>query len=416
MDIPIKKKHPLLRYKYHIAAGIAFTVFLIYLLTISAGPRRLRYDADKLEIVTVERDKFLEYLDVEGIVLPKLTIKLNSPESGSVRQIVADDGSLLRAGDTILLLNNPDLVRSIEDERDALAKQQLNYHEKQIQMERKTSELKRQSLETLYKLDRLSREDTLNREEFQIGIKSKAQYELARDEFVFNRENTRLLLEELKHDSLLNVIQTDLMRNDLLREEKRFERSRERLDNLVVRSPFDGQLSFLNVIPGERVAAGANIGELKVIDQIKIGTKISEYYIDRITAGLPATITWQNGKYPLKIIRINPEVKDRQFDVDLLFTGKQPENIRIGKSYRIQIELGQAEDALVLAKGNFFHATGGRWIFKLNDAGDRAGKTDIVIGRQNPRQYEALSGLNPGDRIIITGYDNFGDAEEIILK
>jgi HlyD family secretion protein len=206
------------------------------------------------------------------------------------------------------------------------------------------------------------------------------------------------------------------MRNDLNRGEKRFERSRERLDNLIVRAPVDGQLSFINVIPGERVGAGANIGELKVVDQIKISTKVSEYYIDRIVVGLPATITYQGEKYPLKITKINPEIRDRQFEVDLVFSDRLLDNVRIGKSYRVQIELEQPEDALVIPKGNFFQTTGGQWIFKVNESGERAKKTPISIGRQNPRQYEVLEGLKPGDRIIVTGYDNFGDAEEIILK
>ncbi|GHT11588.1 ABC transporter permease [Bacteroidia bacterium] len=416
MDIQLKKKHPFIRYKYYILAGVGFTAFLIYLLIMSVGPRRLRYDADKLEIADVRQDKFLEYLDVEGVVQPKLTIKLNSFESGSVERIVADDGSLLKAGDTILVLSNPELIRTIEDERDELSKQQVSYREKQIQMERKSSELKRQSLETSYKLDRLSKENTLNKEEFNIGIKSKAQYEVAVDEFAFNKENTRLILEELKHDSLLNLVQTDLMRNDLSRGEKRFERSRERLDNLIVRAPVDGQLSFINVIPGERVSAGANIGELKVVDQIKISTKVSEYYIDRIVVGLPATITYQGEKYPLKITKINPEIRDRQFEVDLVFSERLLDNVRIGKSYRVQIELEQPEDALVIPKGNFFQTTGGQWIFKVNESGDRARKTSISIGRQNPRQYEVLEGLKSGDKIIVTGYDNFGDAEEIVLN
>lgn len=416
MDIQLKKKHWVIRYKYYTIAGVAFMVFLIYLLIMSAGPRRLRYDADKLEMAEVRRDKFLEYLDVEGIVQPKLTIKLNSLESGSVARIFAEDGSLLKAGDTILALSNPELIRTIEEERDELAKQQVSYREKQIQMERRSSELKRQSLETGYKLNRLTKENDLNKEEYNLGIKSKAQYEVASDEFTFNKENTRLILEELKHDSLLNIIQTDLMRSDLNREEKRFARSRERLDNLMVRAPVDGQLSFVSVIPGERVSAGTNIGELKAVDQIKINTRVSEYYIDRITLGLPATITYQGEKYPLKITKINPEIRDRQFEVDLVFTEKNIDNVRIGKSYRVQIELEQPEDALVIPKGNFFQTTGGQWIFRLNESGDRAKKTPIAIGRQNPRQYEVLDGLKPGDRIIITGYDNFGEVEEIVLK
>ncbi|GHU61183.1 ABC transporter permease [Bacteroidia bacterium] len=416
MDIQLKKKHPVVRYKYYILAGVVLTGFLIYLLIAGAGPRRLRYDAEKLEIAEVKVDKFLEYLDVEGIVQPKLTIKLNSLEGGSVDRIVAEDGSLLKAGDTILVLSNPELIRTIEDERDNFAKQKMSYREKQIQMERKSSELKRQSLETAYKMERLSKENVLNKEEYNIGIKSKAQYEVAEDEFNFNTENTKLTVEELQHDSLLNAIQLDLMNNDQSREEKRFERSRERLDNLIVRAPVDGQLSFVNVIPGERVGVGTNIGELKVIDQIKISTKVSEYYIDRIVIGLPATITYQGEKYPLKITKINPEIRDRQFEVDLVFSDRMLDNVRIGKNYRVQIELEQPEDALVIPKGNFFQTTGGQWIFKVNESGDRAGKTTIAIGRQNPRQYEVLEGLKAGERILVTGYDNFGDAEEIILK
>ena len=416
MDIQIQKKHPIVRYKYYILAGVLFTAFLIYVIAVSTGPRRLRYEVKKVQIVEVQRDKFYEYLDVEGIVQPKLTIKLNSFESGSVERIVAEDGSMLKAGDTILVLTNTELIRTVEDERDELAKQQVSYREKQIQMERKTSELKRQSLETTYKLERLSKENVLNEEEYHIGIKSKAQYEVAADEYVFNKENTRLILEELRHDSLLNRIQTDLIRNDLTREEKRFERSRERLEKLIVRAPVDGQLSFVSAIPGERVNTGTNIGEMKVIDQIKINTRVSEYYIDRIVVGLPAAVSYQGERYLLKVTKINPEIRDRQFEVDLVFTGRMPENTRIGKNFRIQIELEQPEEAIVIPKGNFYQSTGGQWIFKLNPSGDKAVKVPISIGRQNPRQYEVLGGLNPGDRVLVTGYDNFGDAEEIVLK
>jgi len=225
-----------------------------------------------------------------------------------------------------------------------------------------------------------------------------------------------MLLEELQHDSLMNNIQIELMKSDFLQKEKRFARSRERLDNLIVRASLSGQLSFINVIWGERVSAGSSIGEIKVIDQFKILTKISEYYIDRITTGLPATVINQDKRYPLRITKVNPEVKDRQFEVDLVFSEDQPDNMRIGKNFRIQIELGQPEDAIVIPKGNFFQSTGGQWIFKVNSAGNKAVKTPISIGRQNPQQYEILDGLKPGDRVIITGYDNFGDAEEVILN
>ena len=416
MDIPIRKKHWAIRYKYYLIGGVVFVSLLIYLLIISVGPRRLRYDLDRLEIAQVEKDKFMEYLDVEGAVQPKLTIRLNTDEAGTVDEIIAEDGSLLKEGDIILTLKNPDLDRSIEDERDELSKIRLNHQEKQIQMERKSSELKRNSMGMAYKQEKLTKEFNLNEEEFKLGIISKAQYEIAVGNYEYSLKEDELLRQEMQHDSLMNRIQLDLLSTDLSRAEKRFERSRERLDRLIVRAPGDGQLSFINVIPGERVNSGSNIGELKLIDQVKISTKVSEYYIDRITPGLPATITYQDTKYTLKITRVNPEIRDRQFEVDLVFTDEHIENIRIGKSYRVQIELEQPEEALVIKKGNFFQSTGGQWIFKLDASGNKATRVPISIGRQNPRQYEILEGLNPGDKIIITGYDNFGEVQEIVFK
>jgi len=416
MDIPIKKKHPFVRYRYYIIGGALFLVFITYVIVSGLGPRRLLYSEEKLEITEVKLNKFMEYVDVEGIVQPIQTVKLNSLETGSVERIVADVGSMLKQGDTILVLRNPDLLRQIEDEKDELEKKRINFEEKKLDMERRSSVLKRQTMETVYNLDRLSKQFRLVQEEFEIGIKSKAQLELASDEFIFKQKNAELQLNELQSDSITNAIQTELLKNDLLREEKRFARSQERLDNLIVRAPISGQLSFVNSILGERVNGGSSIGEIKVIDRFKINTRLSEHYIDRITIGLPATAIERDKRYALRITKVNPEVRERQFEVDLVFVDEVPENTRIGKNFRIQIELGQAEDAIVIPKGNFFQTTGGQWIFKLNSAGTKATKALISIGRQNPQQYEILQGLTPGDRIVITGYDNFGDAEEVILK
>ena len=416
MDIILKKRHPIIRYKYYIIGSAIVLGFILYVLVASIGPRQLRYDEDKLTIVEVRQDKFLEYLDVEGTVQPILTVKLNAQETGTVARIVAEDGDMLAEGDTILVLYNNDLTRTIEDERDELEKKRISFSENEIQMQRRTSELRRQTMQTAYNLRRTAKQYELDKAEFGMGARSRAQLELAEEEYKFNSINTEMLLDELRHDSMMNIIQTSLMQNDFHREERRFERSRERLDNLTVRASVAGQLSFVSVIPGERVMAGNNIGELKVIDRFKINTHISEYYIDRIAIGLPATIVNQNQKFPLRISKINPEVRDRQFAVDLVLLDEIPENTRIGKTYRIQIELGQPEDALTIDKGSFFQKTGGQWVFKLNETGDKATKVNISIGRQNPQQYEVLDGLKPGDRVIVSGYDIFGDAEEIVLK
>jgi multidrug efflux pump subunit AcrA (membrane-fusion protein) len=416
MDIQLKKKHPVVKYKYYILTGVTVAALFIYLLISMSGTSKLRYESDNLQIVEVKLDKFMEYIDLEGIAQPKMTIKINSLESGTVDSIIAEEGSMLKQGDIILILKNPELQREIEDEKDELEKKKINYEEKLLQMERQSSELRRTILKTVYELERASKQFRLDTAEYQMGIKSKAELEVASDEFNFQQKNTSMMLNELKNDSLRNIIQTTLMKNDMEREEARYKRSRERLDKLIVRAPINGQLSFINAVYGEKIGTGANIGEQKVINDLKINTKISEYYIDRVSIGLTATTVYMNKKFRLKITKLNPEIKDRLFEIDLVFVDERPDNLRIGKTYRIQIELGQPEDAIVIDKGNFYQSTGGQWIFKLDKSGNKAVKTNITVGRQNPGQYEILNGLSVGDMAIVSGYENFGDAQELVLK
>lgn len=416
MDKPIEKKPVYYRYRWHIAGGAAFLALLVYVLIVASGGRKLRTDAENLIIGEAKADKFMEYVDVEGVVQPILTIQINTREAGSVDRIVAEEGTMLAKGDTILVLANPDLFRTIDDQRDEWEKQLISYREKELEMEQKSIDLQKQILQTTYELNRLRKSFALDQEEFKMGVKSKAQLEVQRDEFEFKTRSTALELEGLHHDSTATILRRELMKNDLERERKKFERARERMENLVVRAPLTGQLSFVKVTPGQQVQSTEAIAEIKVLDQFKVHTALSEYYIDRITTGLPATIAWQGKKFPLRITKVVPEVKDRNFDVDLIFSGESPENLRIGKSFRVQIELGQPEEALVIPRGDFFQATGGQWIYKLNESGTKARKVPITIGRQNPQQYEITGGLEPGDRVIVTGYSTFGDAEELILK
>ena len=503
MDIKLEKKPWYIRYRYYLAGGILFLAFIIYVIILSAGPSKLRIDQENVQIAEVKNDKFMEYVDVEGLIQPILTIIVNARESGSVDRIVGEEGSLLQKGDTILLLENPDLIHSIEEQRDDLEKQLISFREKEIEMEQKSLTLQQQTLQTNYELARLQKSFNLDKEEYKMGIKSKAQlevaedeynynvkkaklqreslrqdsvvaddlekqlisfrekeiemeqksltlqqqtlqtnYELARlqksfnldkeeykmgikskaqlevaeDEYNYNVKKAKLQRESLRQDSVVAIIRKDLIHNDRERERKKYERACERLDNLVIKAPVAGQLSFVKVTPGQQVSSNQGIAEIKVLDQYKIHTSLSEYYIDRITTGLPATINYQGRKYPLRITKVVPEVKDRTFDVDLVFTGEMPDNVRVGKSFRVQIELGQPEQAIVIPRGNFYQATGGQWIYKLNASKTKAIRVPLSIGRQNPQQYEITDGLQPEDWVITTGYDNFGEAEELILK
>ena len=414
MDIKLEKKPWYIRYRYYLMAGGAFVIFLIYVISLSLGPRKLRIESDNIQIVEVKNGKFMEYVDVEGLVQPILTIKVNTREAGSVERIVAEEGTLLKKGDTILVLSNPDLLREIEDQHDEWENQRYSYKEREIEMEQKSLALKQQALQAQYEMNRLQKSFGLEKEEFKMGIKSKAQLEVSEAEYNYNLKKTALQMESLTHDSAMTIIRKDLLRNEMERGQKKYLRSMERLEGLVVRAPINGQLSYVKATPGQQVGSNSNIAEIKVLDQFKIHTQLSEYYIDRITTGLPATVNYQGKRYPLKITKVVPEVKDRMFDVDLVFTGEMPENVRVGKSFRVQIELGQPEDALVMPRGNFYQATGGQWIYKVKD--DKAIRVPLTIGRQNPQQYEITEGLQAGDLVIVTGYDTFGEAEELILK
>lgn len=415
MDIKLEKKPWYIRYRYYLAGALLVCCGLIYVIVLASGPRRLRINAEHIQIEEVKQADFMEYVDVEGIVHPILTIIVNTREAGNVDQIIGEEGSLLKKGDTILTLTNPNLMREIEDQQDEWEKQRISYQEKALEMEQKSLTLKQQTLEAEYELNKIRKSFSLEKEEYAMGIRSKAQLEVSEDEYRYKTESTRLKLKSLQSDSSMTVIRKELLQNDRDREEKKLIRSRQRIEDLVVRSPIDGQLSFVKVTPGQQVAAGENIAEVKVMDQFKIHTSLSEYYIDRVTTGLPAAITYQGKRYPLKISKVIPEVKDRLFEVDLVFTGEMPENVRLGKSFRVQIELGQPEQALVVPRGNFYQQTGGQWIYKVNADKTRAVKVPVTIGRQNPRQYEITEGLQPGDLVIVSGYDTFGEAEELVF-
>lgn len=415
MDIKLEKKPWYIRYRYYLAGAFLVCCGLIYVIVLASGPRRLRINAEHIQIEEVKQADFMEYVDVEGIVHPILTIIVNTREAGNVDQIIGEEGSLLKKGDTILTLTNPNLMREIEDQQDEWEKQRISYQEKALEMEQKSLTLKQQTLEAEYELNKIRKSFSLEKEEYAMGIRSKAQLEVSEDEYRYKTESTRLKLKSLQSDSSMTVIRKELLQNDRDREEKKLIRSRQRIEDLVVRSPIDGQLSFVKVTPGQQVAAGENIAEVKVMDQFKIHTSLSEYYIDRVTTGLPAAITYQGKRYPLKISKVIPEVKDRLFEVDLVFTGEMPENVRLGKSFRVQIELGQPEQALVVPRGNFYQQTGGLWIYKVNADKTRAVKVPVTIGRQNPRQYEITEGLQPGDLVIVSGYDTFGEAEELVF-
>lgn len=416
MDIQLKKKAWYIRYRYSLIGGILFLAFVVYLIVLVVRPTRMQILAEDYKIATVLDTCFMEYLDVEGLVQPISTIQVNTSESGTVARIVAEEGAMLCKGDTILVLENAELLRTIEDEQSEWIRKQHGYREQEIEMEQKTIALEQEALEARYEMQSLDRKLALSREEFRMGIKSRAELDVAEEEYAFHKQKSELQMKRLNHDSIATRLKRQMLQDDIQDADRRKIHSESRLHDLVVTAPQDGQLSYVGVTLGQRVAQGSAIGEIKVLSEYKVHTALSEYYIDRITTGLPASIQYQGERFPLRITRVVPEVKDRTFDTDLVFTANRPSNIRLGKSYTVQIELGRPEQAIIIPRGNFYQATGGTWIYRLSADGKSATRVPIELGRQNPGQYEILSGLTPGERVIVSGYDKLGDTEMLLIK
>lgn len=416
MDIKLPPQPWYRKYLVHIVSGTAIVALLVYTVVLAVSPPRRSIGKERVRIAEVVEAPFLEFVEVEGLVHPVMTIQLNALENGYVERIVCDEGAMLKQGDTILVLSNPDLLRTIDEEREQWEKNNRNLHEQEIQMEQKSIDLRLQTLEQKYQITALERKLTQSREEFAMGIKSRAELDIVEAENEHLHNKLMLQMQSLGHDSATTVLRRQMIVADREAAQRRLQNVRRRTEGLVVRAPCDGQLGHINLIIGQQVSAGSKIGELKIMDQYKVSTQLSEYYVERIHAGLPATIVQKQDTFPLRISRVVPEVKERKFAVDLLFNGATPDNIRLGKSYRVKVELGQPEPAVVIPRGDFYQKSNGEWIFLLDGETGIARRVPIEVGRQNPEQFEVLKGLKPGDRVITSGYDRIGDAEEVIIE
>ena len=415
MDISKPPRPWYSKYRWHIIGSSALLAIIVYTIIIALAPRRQSVNSDSVKVATVSEAPFMEFVEAEGLVHPITTIQLNAHESGYVDRIVREEGAMLRQGDTILILRNPELLRTIEQEREQWQKSQRNLREQEIQMEQKSIDLQMHALEQRYQMGNLERKLKQTREEYSMGVKSRAELDIAEADYRHEVQKLRLQMQNLHHDSVTTLLRREMIVADRNTAALKWQNTLQRTNDLIVCAPTDGQLGNLNLTLGQQISGGSKIGEIKVMSEYKIRTSLSEYYVERISVGLPATITQKKDTFDLKISRVVPEVRDRKFDTDLTFTGATPDNIRLGKSYRVRVELGQPEPAVIIPRGDFYQKTGGKWIYRLDTDGI-ARRVEIKLGRQNPEQYEVIGGLNPGDRVIVSGYERLGDIEEIVIK
>ena len=419
MDIKLPPKKWYVKYRMYIIGGAVLAGLLVYAVVLQLGPKTLKVEMADEQIAEVKEGEFLEYIDANGVVSPATSMRVNAMEGGTVERICCHNGDLLRRGDTILVLSNPKVLEEMAAERQNYELQQMQHRQQLIERQQKSITLRSQALQADFELKKIGQDFELAEEEARMGVKSKAQLEVARDEYDYNRRRTLLNIESLHQDSVLNVIGRQLIQQQMAIEARKLENSNRRRDALVVLAPTDGQIANLNATIGAQVSAGEQIAEIGVLTDYKITARLNEYYIDRVQTGLPATAMLKGRKYAFEVSRTTPQVQEHSFAVELRVGDKvgdyksPPTELRSGQTLRLQIELGKPERRLIIPRGSFYAQTSGQWVMLVDKDGHCARRVPIKLGRQNTEHYEVLSGLRPGDRILISGYEAFGDAEVV---
>lgn len=416
MDTIIEKKKGLRTKHFLWMAGGSVFLFLLYQLIFSDNLRTIRTEKEKLTISMVEEGLFNDYINVNGQVEPISTIYLDAVESGQVEERLIEEGAMVQQGDVILRLENRQLYQTILNSEAALAEKENYLRNTRISFETELIQSQKNLLDSRYRLNRIKRTYEQNRALYEEELIPKEDLIQAEEDYNYEGSLLKINQQKAKNDSLIRATSMLTLETDLRTMRQMFILVRERLDHLNVRAPIDGQLGMLNAEIGQRINEGQRIGQINVLDNFKIKALIDEHYIDRVIRDLPATLERSGVLYDLKVKKVYPEVRNGQFEIDLIFDDVSPENIRTGQTYYIKLELGEPAKALLLPRGGFFQSTGGQWVFVLSADGDEAVKRNIRIGKQNPQYYEVLEGLRAGEQVITSGYDMLGDNERVIFK
>ena len=418
MDKPIEKKKGIalvfskkaLPYWF----GGFMAVFILWLI-FRDDASTLRVNGDTLTINEVKAGEFNDYIRISGQVHPMTTIQVSPREAGIVEEIVIEEGTQVKAGDVIIRLSNDDLDLEILNSEANLAEKENALRNTMIQMEQEKMQLSLNILELQTEVKRKGRALESQKRLFDDGLIGKEEYLRSEEDYVLFCKKLEVTIARAEQDSMYRNVQIQQMEESLKNMKINMQRIRKRKDNLDVKAPIDGVLGLIEVGLGESVASGRKIGQINAEGSYKIEALVDEHYIDRVFAGLTATFERQNETYDAVIRKVYPEVRNGKFQADFRFSGDQPANIRTGQTYYLNLQLGQPESAVLIPRGTFYQKTGGKWIYVVDSDGGRAVRREIRIGRQNPQFYEVLEGLEPGEKVITSGYDNFGDNEVLAI-
>lgn len=395
--------------------GGLVVVFVAYLL-LRSDLRTFRVNADTLTVSEVISGEFNDYIRVSGQVQPMTTIQVSPLESGVVHEIFLEEGAQVKAGDKILELKNENLDMQILNLEADLAEKENLLRNTLISMEQEKLSVHQEMLQLETDVKRNRRAYEAQKQLYQEELIAREEYLRAEEDYDLAKSRLELVKNRAVQDSLYRNIQVKQMQESLSNMRVNMQMIRRRKEHLILTAPIDGELGLLDVVLGQSVSSGMKIGQINNLSSYKIEAQIDEHYIDRVMPGLEAQFERQDESYQAVIRKVYPEVRDGKFKADFKFDGTLPENIRTGQTYSLNLQLGQPEEAVMIPRGTFYQKTGGRWIYVVTEDGSKAYKREIRIGRQNPQYYEVLEGLEPGEEVITSGYDNLGDNDCLILK
>ena len=415
MDRKIEKGKGIKAKHVYMIIAISVLGILIWLM-LSSSTSTFRAEEEKLNISIVKMGEFKDYISIIGTVEPKTTIYLDVEEGGKVIEKLIDEGETVKKGDIILKMINSDLKLQILNTESSLAYQANELRNTLIAMEQQKISNKQQILSIDSDIIRLKRNYEQNLMLFEKGFVSKETYLRSKEDYDLSVQDRELRYQRMVQDSIFRENQKIQMNSSLQNMEQNLAMVRQRLENLNIKAPADGQLGSLNIEIGQSINRGERIGQLHMLESFKVVAEVDEHYIDRVRRNLSATFTRNEQQFKLKTKKVYPEVRQGRFELDLIFNGESPENLRTGQTYHIKLELGQAVQANLLPRGGFFQSTGGQWVFILDESGQFATKRKINIGRQNSQYFEVLEGLQEGEKVITSSYESFGDNERIEFK
>lgn len=416
MDRKIEKKKGLTPKMIWIIIGAALFITLLAVILFGDKSSKYNVDVSRITIETVQKDVFQDYITVQGTVEPIRTIYLDAVEGGKVEEILIEEGNMVREGDVIIHLSNNNLLLEITNSEAQVVRAINELRTARLQMDQQKLSYQQQIIDLQTKVIQDRRVYENNKQLFGQNHISREEFDRSKETYEADKKLLDLVLLNFRNDSLYRSIQISSLESSVRSMEESMRIIRSRLDNLNIRATVDGELATLNPEIGEVVSYGTRIGTINVLDSYKLRVEIDEHYIARVSNGLKGACDFAGASYTGVISKIYPEVRNGRFAVDMEFEGAVPEQIRIGQTSRIRLQLGESKEGILLSRGGFYQSTGGQWVFVVDPSGSFATKREISIGRQNPRYYEILEGLEPGEQVIVSSYQNYADHDKLILK